>query len=210
MSDTGTAPRRRAAANFGAPALAPIQDIQPADPSPAPAEPAAQARPTAVAAVAPEPQTTDRGETSTTTKNPRRDAKPKTVRATATEVSGKADQPIQVSLPRSLKERLDRYKAERGLSHPTILFDAIETNVDRLPALVKERIVNVGATGAKSLFNRPQTVVRRDAATEPKETFIIRISQDNKDILEQLVEDTGAPSRNVLLVAAYEAFLPTE
>lgn len=208
MSDTGTAPRRRAAANFGAPTLTPIQDIQPVETSQEPEAPAA--RPAPVTAVEPQPQTTDGGEASTTTKSPRRGAKAKSERPAATEVSGKADQPIQVSLPRSLKERLDRYKAEQGLSHPTILFDAIETNVDRLPELVKERTVNVGATGGKSLFNRPQTVVRRDAATEPKETFIIRISQDNKDILEQLVEDSGAPSRNVLLVAAYEAFLPTE
>lgn len=127
---------------------------------------------------------------------------------TETMPTGKADQPIQVSLPRSLMERLDRFKKDKGLSHPTILFDAIESNAERLPDLVKARIVQVGGTTGKSLFNRPQTVVPRSSDTEPKETFIIRVSQENKDILDQLAQDSGAPSRTVLLVAAYDAYLP--
>lgn len=127
---------------------------------------------------------------------------------TETTQTGKADQPIQVSLPRSLMERLDRFKKDKGLSHPTILFDAIENNADRLPELVRDRIVQVGGTTGRSLFNRPQTVVPRSPDTEPKETFIIRVSQENKDILDQLARDAGAPSRTVLLVAAYDAYLP--
>lgn len=128
--------------------------------------------------------------------------------AADTAPTGKADQPIQVSLPRSLMERLDRFKKEKGLSHPTILFDAIESNAERLPELVKARIVHVGGATGKSLFHRPQTVVPRSSDTEPKETFIIRVSQENKDILDQLAQDAGAPSRTVLLVAAYDAYLP--
>lgn len=128
--------------------------------------------------------------------------------ATETTPTGKADQPIQVSLPRSLMERLERFKKDKGLSHPTILFDAIESNADRLSDLVKARIVQVGGATGKSLFNRPQTVVPRSSDNEPKETFIIRVSQQNKDILDQLAQDAGAPSRTVLLVAAYDAYLP--
>lgn len=124
----------------------------------------------------------------------------------------KADQPIQVSLPKSLHERLLAYKSKEGLSHPTILFDAIESTYDRLPELLAQRTVKApAAAGGKSLFNRPQAVVRKtEDSDEPRETFIIRVTATNKEILDNLVPEVGAPNRNVMLVAAYDAFLPTD
>jgi hypothetical protein len=115
---------------------------------------------------------------------------------------------VQISLPESVMSRLTAFKKTSGLSHPNILFDAIEATADQLAELIKESTVTVGSTG-RSLFNRPQTVAKRSTDGEPKKTFIVRISEENKAIVDDLVEQTGAPSRNALITAAYEAYLPS-
>lgn len=121
---------------------------------------------------------------------------------------GKSDQPVQVALPASLYKRLLSFKADTGLSHPNILFDAIDATAAELPDLIKARTVQLGSSTGTSLFNRPKTVVKRDASDEAKETFIVRITKQNKDILDGLVKDVAAPNRNVLLVVAYDSYLP--
>jgi hypothetical protein len=122
----------------------------------------------------------------------------------------KADQPVQISLPSSIEARLAKFKSETGLSHPNILFDAIEATADRLPALVKAKTIQLGSATGVSLFNRPQTAVKRDVAHEPKKTFIIRITKQNKGIVDELVKQVEAPNRNVLIVTAYDTYLPTD
>lgn len=120
----------------------------------------------------------------------------------------KATEAIQVSLPKSLYERYLAYKQSSGLSHPNILFDAIEATANELPDLVKANAIEVGGTG-RQLFNRRRTVTVHTDDAEPRETFIVRISGENKAIIADLVSSTGAPSRNALFIAAYEAFVPT-
>lgn len=127
-----------------------------------------------------------------------------------TAAEGKADQPVQISLPSSIEARLAKFKAESGLSHPNILFDAIEATAERLPELVKAKTIQLGSAASVSLFNRPQTAVKRDIANEPKKTFIIRITKQNKAVLDDLVNQVEAPNRNVLIVTAYDTYLPTE
>lgn len=117
-----------------------------------------------------------------------------------------ADKGVQVSLPASLEARLQDYKASSGLSHPDILFTAIETVFDQLPELVQESVVQVPE---RRLFNRPAAVVRRAEDVEPRKPFIMKITQENRDVLDELWQSIGAPSRNAMLIAAYNAFLPT-
>ena len=62
------------------------------------------------------------------------------------------------------------------------------------------------AEGAQTLFNRPAVARRR--SDEPKSSFIIRVSRANKDVLTRLTAELGAPSRNALCTAAYDAYLP--
>lgn len=125
-----------------------------------------------------------------------------------TAVSGsKADQSIPISLPKSLHERLKAYKASTGRSHPTILFDAIEATIDQLPELLRERTVSAEPS-SRRLFNRPSTMTRQSTGDEPKETLILRITPDNKAVIDELIHEVGAPSRNALLVAAYDGYLP--
>lgn len=120
----------------------------------------------------------------------------------------KADQPVQISLSVSLNARLTAFKKETGLSHPNILFDAIENTAEQLPELVKAKTVQLGSSTGTSLFSRPRTAVKRDAASEPKESFIIRITKQNKGVLDTLVKQVEAPNRMVLIVAAYDEYLP--
>jgi hypothetical protein len=117
-----------------------------------------------------------------------------------------ADKGVQVSLPASLDKRLQDYKASSGLSHPDILFTAIETVFDQLPDLVQESVVQVPD---RKLFNRPAAVVRRAEDAEPRKTFIMKITPENKGVLDELWQSVGAPSRNAMLIAAYNAFLPS-
>jgi len=123
---------------------------------------------------------------------------------------GKATEPVQISVPASLEERLTTFKAKTGLSHPNILFDALEATMDQLPALVKAKTVQLGASSTVSLFVRPQSAMKLAPVKEERKTFLIRITKQNKAILDQLVRDTDAPNRNVLIVAAYDAYLPTD
>lgn len=118
----------------------------------------------------------------------------------------KADQPISINMPLSLYARLLRHKEAEHLSHPTILFNALEATAHKLPDLIRAKTGQ--APEAQSLFNRPRTVALQNEADEPRGQIIVRISEVNKQVIAQLVEDAGAPSRNMLIVAAYEDYLP--
>ena len=139
---------------------------------------------------------------------PSADAAPEQASAPELISDEKADQPVQISLPVSLYARLTAFKKENGLSHPNILFDAIENTAEKLAELVRAKTVQLGSTTGATLFSRPQTAVKREAVSEPKESFIIRITKQNKSVLDNLAEQVEAPNRMVLIVAAYDAYLP--
>ena len=120
------------------------------------------------------------------------------------------NQPVNVTLRESLMNKLNAYKEETGLSHPIILFTAIETHIDELPDRLRRSVAGATAPeGGRSLFDMPRVVAHKTDG-ERTETFIIRVNKKNKAILDGLWKELGAPSRNALFVAAYEAFLSTK
>lgn len=117
------------------------------------------------------------------------------------------NQPVNVTLKESLLAKLTAYKDRTGLSHPVILLTAIETHYDELAALIQRDAPDVEpATPARTLFDMPRAVAHKSDG-ERSETFIIRVNSKNKTVLDTLWKELGAPSRNALFVAAYEAFL---
>lgn len=191
--------------------LPPLPAAPPAT-DPAPSEPSAKKKPSATKPTkpaAPEPAM-PMGEPApapVVAKPVKRQQQPSTI-AEDGSVS-KADLGLAVSIPQSVMDRLEAYRHESGESHPTVLFNAIESTYAQLPELIKAASVQPAgaAEGGQLLFNRPAAVARR-STKEPKATFIIRVSKENKDILTRLTAELGAPSRNALCAAAYDAYLP--
>lgn len=147
---------------------------------------------------------------------PKRRGKPAGTEASPTPAAtedGERDlvnQPVNVTLRESLMSKLNAYKEETGLSHPIILFTAIESHYDELADRLRHSASGGAAPeGAKSLFDMPRLVSHKTDG-ERTETFIIRVNKKNKAILDGLWKELGAPSRNALFVAAYEAFLSTK
>ena len=113
--------------------------------------------------------------------------------------------PINISLPLSINERYEAYKQTSGSSHPEILFDAIDATAEQLPDLIRAKY---GEVKASSLFNRPNRTMKTFAPEEKSKTFIVRVREDNANILEDLWRQLGAPNRNAMIVVAYDEFLP--
>lgn len=113
--------------------------------------------------------------------------------------------PINISLPLSINERYEAYKQTSGSSHPEILFDAIDATAEQLPDLIRAKY---GEAKASSLFNRPNRTMKTFAPEEKSKTFIVRVREDNANILEDLWRQLGAPNRNAMIVVAYDEFLP--
>jgi hypothetical protein len=211
-------------AKFGG--LLPKPSTQKPTPTPAPANP--EPRPATMPAAAteaplPAPEGAPAATTTRTGSQPNERA-PRKQRAAGTGAStppvetntegasSKADQAIPFNLPLTLWNRLEAYRKATGISNPNILFNAIEITYDRLPELVAARTVNFGGsdTGATRLFNRPATAAQRAADSEPKKQLIIRVNKENKQVLDDLWPEVGAPNRTVMVVAALDEFLPND
>lgn len=194
--------------------LKPVTDLPPesVDVAQADAEEAPRIEASAVAA---EPTTTAENRAADQGAGKRVKATPARARAQNSSPAPTADtgekdlvnQPVNVTLKESLLTKLTAYKDRTGLSHPVILLTAIETHYDELATLIQRDAPDVEpSTPARSLFDMPRAVAHKPDG-ERSETFIIRVNSKNKTVLDTLWKELGAPSRNALFVAAYEAFL---
>lgn len=140
------------------------------------------------------------------------DTPPESVAPAGDGTPSKADQAIPFNLPLRVWNRLEAYRRATGISNPNILFNAIEATYERLPELVAARTVSFGGGtgGGTRLFNRPQTAAQRADDGETKKQLIIRVNKENKQILDDLWPEVGAPNRTVMAVAALDDFLPND
>lgn len=118
--------------------------------------------------------------------------------------SERADKGVQVTLRKPVMKMLEEYKTRTEMSHPNILFDALEYSYDELPSLIKDRATRLDPD-RKKLFARPSSPARHEDVETV--TFIVRMTQTNKDVIEQMWREFEAPSRTALLAAAYEHYL---
>lgn len=139
-----------------------------------------------------------------------------TTRTTRTDDDGEAGEEretaskgVPVHLPVPLNDRLQAYMAKTRKSHQTVLLDAVSATYKRLPELIREATAGGEDSDEEwtDLFNRqkrPAPVT--DAGPRVKHT--VRVAPSYRAILDRVTAELDAPSRNFVIITAYEAFLP--
>ncbi|WP_299091826.1 hypothetical protein [uncultured Microbacterium sp.] len=116
---------------------------------------------------------------------------------------------VPVHLPVPLNDRLQAYMTKTRKSHQTVLLDAVSATYKRLPELIRQATAGGEETDEEwtDLFNRqkrPAPVT--DAGPRVKHT--VRVAPSYRAILDRVTTELDAPSRNFVIITAYEAFLP--
>lgn len=120
-----------------------------------------------------------------------------------------ASKGVPVHLTEELNERLQAYMTRKRWSHQTVLLDAIEATYTRLPALIREATAADDEAAERTpLFDRPSRPTPK-ASGEARVKHTVRMSDSNRNTLDRITEELGAPSRNFVITVAYEAYLPT-
>ncbi|PPF32634.1 hypothetical protein [Pseudoclavibacter sp. AY1H1] len=182
-----------------------VEPIRQATKTPAPASaPTAAGRSPATASqdipAIPEPESND------TAKAPKaRVAQPtKAPESSSTALQVDGYKPIPVPMWTELLQRLEAHRKATGRSNPTIVFDAIDATIDKLPDLLAGRVAS--APTAKSLFDREDLRVHQERRNT--ERINIRIRDSNRTVLDELVKQVGAPDRSAMITAALDSYLP--
>lgn len=116
---------------------------------------------------------------------------------------------VPVHLPVPLNDRLQAYMTKTRKSHQTVLLDAVSATYKRLPELIRQ--ATAGGEEADEdwtdLFNRQKRPAPiTDAGPRVKHT--VRVAPSYRAILDRVTTELDAPSRNFVIITAYEAFLP--
>lgn len=125
--------------------------------------------------------------------------------------SAPANRNLAVHMPPSLAASLTARRKADGSKNGLIVLDAIDALVDHDSpdplARLKEAIQNdLVAAPPTSLFDRPPTRARIESAG-PTSTVQLRMSEDNRAVLDRLVDDTGATDRSQLVTVAVRHYL---
>ncbi|MGC5224526.1 hypothetical protein ACPW96_18325 [Micromonospora sp. DT81.3] len=120
---------------------------------------------------------------------------------------------VPFHLPDSLDKRLAAYMQKTGKSHHRVLLEAIARTYPQLPDLVRKSMSGEDVEESEldevtALFDLPDWSAPR-TSQEPRVKHTVRVSPTNRKKLEDIRHEVGAPSRNLLIVTAYNAFLPS-
>lgn len=113
---------------------------------------------------------------------------------------------VPVHLPDDINDRLVAFMQRTGRSHQIVLMDAIETVFERLGDLIKGRL-GLEERPRTQLFERDRQALKT-SAFENRHKHTVRMTASNRRILDDLTEELGAPSRNFLIITAYDEYLP--
>lgn len=115
---------------------------------------------------------------------------------------------VPVHLPDDVNDRLLAWMTFTGRSHPVVLLDAIETVYEQLGDLVQHKL-GPDDRPKTSLFARSNRQAPKTNPGENPHKHTVRIVQDARDVLDDLTAQFAAPSRNFLIIAAYDGYLPS-
>lgn len=182
-----------------------VEPIRPAAKTPARAA-APTAASTSEATASPEVLATPEPESNSTATPPKARVAQPTKASDSTSTTPQVDgyKPIPVPMWTELLQRLEAHRKATGRSNPTIVFDAIDATIDKLPDLLAGRVAS--APTAKSLFDREDLRVHQERRNS--ERINIRIRDSNRTVLDELVKQVGAPDRSAMITAALDAYLP--
>lgn len=103
---------------------------------------------------------------------------------------------VDIALRDLLRDHINKHP---GTNYTTTVFDAIEQNLEAL-----KETQEPAPSGSGSLFERAPRGHRTDRVNRVQVT--LRLTQRNEDILDHLVEETGAMNRSDLVSRALRAF----
>lgn len=115
---------------------------------------------------------------------------------------------VPVHLPDDVNDRLLAWMTLTGRSHPVVLLDAIETVYEQLGDLIQHKL-GPDDRPKTSLFARSNRQAPKTNPGENPHKHTVRIVQDARDVLDDLTGKFAAPSRNFLIIAAYDGYLPS-
>lgn len=123
-----------------------------------------------------------------------------------------ATAPVNLRLPVSLLNAIEDVQDATGKSYITIVLEAVLAQRDRLAELViddnqRRAQIKERAEADNDLFVFSLQRGPRPIYDEPTEIRLWRTYQRNVDVLNQLVETSGAQDRNQLLLVALRAHL---
>ncbi|MDN5666845.1 MAG: hypothetical protein L0G87_00440 [Renibacterium salmoninarum] len=116
--------------------------------------------------------------------------------------------PVQFFIPSAMKRDFIAYTKAKGISQPMAILLAVQDAYPIFPQLLGTS--TVGVAGGKNLFDLPKSVVIKLDGGEAKDASItVKMLQSNLEILDELVKEFGAPSRNHLVYVALKHLLTT-
>lgn len=113
---------------------------------------------------------------------------------------------VPVHLPDDINIRLLAWMKLTGRSHPVVLLDAIETVYEQLGDLIQQKL-GPDDRPKTSLFQRSNRQAPKTNPGENPHKHTVRIDKGARDVLDDLTAKFAAPSRNFLLIAAYDGYL---
>lgn len=115
---------------------------------------------------------------------------------------------VPVHLPDDVNDRLLAWMTLTGRSHPVVLLDAIETVYEQLGDLIQHKL-GPDDRPKTSLFARSNRQAPKTNPGENPHKHTVRIAKEARDVLDDLTAKFAAPSRNFLIIAAYDGYLPS-
>lgn len=120
---------------------------------------------------------------------------------------------VAFNLPVSLDEKLAAYMQKTGKSHHRILLEAIARTYPQLPELIRKGMSGDDEDAPQedeiaALFDMPAWSAPK-TSQEARVKHIVRVSSSNRQKLDDITRELGAPSRNFVIITAYKAFLST-
>lgn len=115
---------------------------------------------------------------------------------------------VTLYMPLDLRAEFKRRAKAEGATHPGLAFTAVEVAYPVLDEILGQIVSRPVETPTVSLFQRAGTQAR--ARTTHKKDYgdlQFRITKTNAAILDGLVEEFNAPSRNVLITTAIRHYL---
>lgn len=120
---------------------------------------------------------------------------------------------IPFHLPESLDTKLQAYMTRTGKSHHRVLLEAVASTYQQLPDLIRAAMAGEDENtpqeeAVSALFDMPAWIAPK-TSLEPRVKHTVRVSPTNRRKLDDITSELGAPSRNLVIITAYKAFLST-
>jgi len=107
-----------------------------------------------------------------------------------------------------LHKRLVSFRNSARHSYHRIVLDAVESVYAELPSLVAKALDVELDSQPSSLFERSAALPVSLDGREPRETHTVRMTEKNRETLNAITAEVGAPSRNFMICVALNAYLP--